>query len=494
LAERKKKEASGELWDLEQKLDEVFLRCPSQIFSPEDKELILSYEKRKTEILNLDKESWRLKSRATWLKSGDKNTKFFHKYAEHRRVINTIWEIEDLEGNKQSSQADIGATTFIFFKSLYKEKEKEDTLAQLQVIKEVPCFFSDEESNDLGRQITLQEVEKIVELMPKDKSLGPDGWTQELFHHFFDIMGSDLLVVVEESRLTGRVSGSLNATFVALVPKESKPVSFNDFRPIALCNFVYKVISKIIASRLKDKLASCISEEQFGFLRDRLIFYVVGLAQECMHSAKTKKLKSLILKLDLRKAYDRVSWNFLRLMLIQIGLKWEVAQWIMGCVTSANFVVLVNGSPTEFFKSYRGLRQGCPLSPLLFLLVVEGFSRMMKKASSEGKFSGIKVAKGVAITHLLFVEPGMKYLGFLLKQNDYIWVSDWTWLLQKIEKRIGHWTFNWISLGGRMVLIKSILQNLFFFWLSLAKVPAQVKHNIRQIISRFLWKGARNNS
>jgi hypothetical protein len=155
---------------------------------------------------------------------------------------------------------------------------------------------------------------------------------------------------------------------------------------------------------LKDKLASCISEEQFGFLRERLIFYVVGLAQECMHYAKTKKLKSLILKLDLRKSYDRVYWNFLRLMLIQIGLKWEVTQWIMGCVTSANFDVLVNDSPAKFFKRYKGLRKGCLLSLLLFLLVVEGFSRMMKKASSEGKFSGIKVAKRVAITHFLFVE------------------------------------------------------------------------------------------
>jgi hypothetical protein len=178
-------------------------------------------------------------------------------------------------------------------------------------------------------------------------------------------------------------------------------------------------------------------------------------------------------------------------MLIQIGLKWEVAQWIMGCVTSANFVVLVNGSPTEFFKSYRGLRQGFPLSLLLLLLVVEGFSRVMKKVCFEGKFSGIKVAKGAIISYLLFVDDVvilgvgsveewlelkklltsfclasgmeincqkscflahnmeeellgrleeifeipikildhvMKYLGFLLKPNDYR-IYDWIWLL-----------------------------------------------------------------
>ena len=132
----------------------------------------------------------------------------------------------------------------------------------------------------------------------------------------------------------------------------SKPENFNDFRPIALCNFVYKVISKIIASRIKDKLASSISFEQFGFLKDRLIFNAVGIAQECFHTAKSKKLSSIILKLDLKKAYDKVRWKFLRLMLIHIRLKWEVTQWIMDCVTFVNMAVLINGSPTDFFKSY----------------------------------------------------------------------------------------------------------------------------------------------
>jgi hypothetical protein len=120
-------------------------------------------------------------------------------------------------------------------------------------------------------------------------------------------MGNDLLGTIEESRISGKFIGSLNATFLALIPKDSKPASFNDFISIALCNFVYKVISKIIANRLKGKLASGISSEKFGLLKDRMIFYVVGLAQECMHTVKTRKRKPIILKLDVRKSYDKVS-------------------------------------------------------------------------------------------------------------------------------------------------------------------------------------------
>jgi hypothetical protein len=257
--------------NLEQMLDKIVQRFPSHIFPPEIKEEVLSLEKRKVELLKFEEESWRLKSRAIWLKSGDKNTKFFHKFVENRRNFNTIWDVMDDEGNFHQSQEGIKATTHNYFSSLYRAKDREDTLTQLNVLKEIPRFFSDEESDDVGKHISLQEIERVIENMPKDKSLGLDGWTQELFHNFFDIMGTDLLNAIEESRLSGKVCGSLNSTFLNLIPKESKPSSFNEYKPIALCNFVYKVITKIIASRIKEKLASCISVEQFGFLKDRLI-------------------------------------------------------------------------------------------------------------------------------------------------------------------------------------------------------------------------------
>jgi len=120
-------------------------------------------------------------------------------------------------------------------------------------------------------------------------------------------MGGDLLKVVEESRVQGCMDGALNSTFVTLIPKESKPSSLADYIPISLCNFVYKVTSKITACRIKAKLAACISLEQFGFLQDRLISDAIGLAQESIHSAKVHKKVGLFLKLDLKKAYDRVS-------------------------------------------------------------------------------------------------------------------------------------------------------------------------------------------
>jgi hypothetical protein len=141
-----------------------------------------------------------------------------------------------------------------------------------------------------------------------------------------------------------------------------------------------------------------------GFLGGRQIQDAIGTAHECIHSIKKNKQKALLLKLDLQKAYDCISWDYLRMVLIQVGFGTLMTNWILACVDSASFAVLVNGEPTEFFKSGRGLRQGCPLSPLLFILVMESLSLLLKNSQRQGILSGIKVARFTKILHILFVD------------------------------------------------------------------------------------------
>jgi hypothetical protein len=126
--------------------------------------------------------------------------------------------------------------------------------------------------------------------------------------------------------------------------------------------------------------------------------------QECMHSIKARKQKALILKLDLRKAYDCVNWDFLRLILVQTGFSVHSIHWIMSCVVSSSFAVLINGEASMFFTSERGLCQGCPLSPLLFILVMESISLLLKKGQAEGKLTGVKVSRIIKVLHLIFVD------------------------------------------------------------------------------------------
>lgn len=180
----------------------------------------------------------------------------------------------------------------------------------------MPRFFTMEDNDEVWRPITKSELEYVLLNMPKDKSPEPDGWTQEFLSTFFYLVGDDLLRVVEDSRTQGRVEGSINSTFIALIPKESNPESLSDYRPISLCNFDYKLISKIIANRIRGRLGEFISSEQFGFLKDRLITDTIGMVRESIHSAKTHKKSCMFLKLDIKKAYDRATWSYLRLILI----------------------------------------------------------------------------------------------------------------------------------------------------------------------------------
>jgi hypothetical protein len=118
-------------------------------------------------------------------------------------------------------------------------------------------------------------------------------------------------LVVEESRVTGAVNKALNSTFIVLIPKFNCPSTLGYFRPIALCNLCYKIISKILAKRIRPILSRALSEEQLGFLKARQILDAIGTAQECLHIIKMKTLQDIILKLDLKKAYDYVNWDFL---------------------------------------------------------------------------------------------------------------------------------------------------------------------------------------
>eukprot|EP00253_Pinus_taeda_P021308 PITA_21308 len=315
----------------------------------ESKERILALEKSRAKILMDREEEWRLKSRAIWLKAGDENSKFFHNYAKGRRNANTIWKLKDSEGRVASSFEELSILGKNHFQYLFSDPGGISLAEIIRKSQAFSRFVEEGDAEDLFREVTKEEVESIIKSMAKDKSPGPYGWSIELFSHFFDSIGAELTEVVEESRKKGEIYGPFNSTFIALIPKKEDPVSFEDFRPISLCNTIYKIIAKIITVRLKPILSSCISKEQFGFLDGRQIHEAIGVAQETIHSLRQANKKGVVLKINLSKAYDRISWTYLRMLLTHLGFKVEFINWIMGCISNVNFAVLINGVASHFF-------------------------------------------------------------------------------------------------------------------------------------------------
>ena len=206
-------------------------------------------------------------------------------------------------------------------------------------------------------------------------------------------------------------SGKSSLSYISIIldsPKKNNAIDVKDFQPISLVGSVYKLLSKVLANRLRVVLDSLISESQNAFVGGRQILDSGLIANECLDS----RLKSLVLgvvcKLDIEKAYDHVNWDALFYLLDWMGFGVTWRGWIRACITTVRFSIIVNGSPVGFFGSSRRLRQGDLLSPLLFLLIMEVLSRMLKKTEDCGLLRGFLVAPtnsiGVRISHLLFAD------------------------------------------------------------------------------------------
>ena len=203
----------------------------------------------------------------------------------------------------------------------------------------------------------------------------------------WDTIGRDIVNIVKSFFKYKFSLGKINKTFLVFIPKKSQATTMSDFRPISLCNVVYKIISKIIASRLKDVLPNIISPSQSAFLKGRLITDNYIIAHEVIHSFKTKKKsKSMGIKLDMAKAYDRMEWDILLEVLIAFGFSVSFSKLINECISSVTYSILLNGSPFGNFKTSRGIRQGDPLSPYLFILGVEVLSHMLTTTEERESF------------------------------------------------------------------------------------------------------------
>jgi hypothetical protein len=212
---------------------------------------------------------------------------------------------------------------------------------------------------------------------------------------------------------SGFLLKSLNYSFITLIPKTPTPEIVSQFRPISLCNVTYKIISKILVNRLKPIMDSLVTPYQNAFIQGRQITDNIILAQEVFEYMKRKhkgKWGYGALKLDMNKAYDRLSWNFLKAVMLTMGFSSKWISWVNQCVSTVSYSLLINGSPTNPIHPSRGIRQGDPLSPYLFLLCANVLSCALLKQEQIGNLKGLKIGRVAhPLSHLLFADDSFLF-------------------------------------------------------------------------------------
>ncbi|MCH80186.1 LINE-1 reverse transcriptase like, partial [Trifolium medium] len=482
------------------------------------------------------------KSRTRWIKEGDSNSRYFHQVIKGRRRRNQLVALQNGDQWIQGVTEVKGFVKNYFMNNFTEQWDNRPNFDGIQF-----QTLSDDDNFSLIAPFSIIEVREAIWSSDGNKCPGPDGFNFNFIKACWEIIKGDIMDFLHEFHGSAHLPKAITASFLTLIPKNDHPQALSDYRPICLVSSLYKILSKVLATRLKNVLGKVISKVQSAFLPNRQILDGVLVVNELLDLAKRRKDKCMFFKIDFERAYDTVNWNFLDYMLGRMGFVEVWWRWIRACVFQSFMSVLVNGSPTEDFVVGKGLRQGDPLSPFLFLIVAEGLTGLMCKAVDNGFFQGYKVCNDILFHTLQFADDtiivgegnwdnlwsikivlrsfelvtGLKVNffksklygvnlddNFLRASSDFLHCgvdsipfrflgipvganprrkATWLPIIDKMKKRLSSWNGRHLSIGGRVTLINSVLSSLPLYFFSFFKAPACVIQDLNILKKSSIW-------
>uniref|UniRef100_A0A8I6YHP9 Reverse transcriptase domain-containing protein n=1 Tax=Hordeum vulgare subsp. vulgare TaxID=112509 RepID=A0A8I6YHP9_HORVV len=440
-----------------------------------------------------------------------------------------------------------------YFKEIFT---KDPTLSPDEVLDCIAPKVNAEMNDSLCKPYSDEEISNALFQIGPLKALGCDGLPTRFFQRNWALLKAEITTAVREFFVSGIMPEGVNDTAIVLIPKVPHPKDLKDFRPISLCNVIYKIVSKCMVNRLRPVLTELISENQSAFIPGRLITDNSIIAFECLHHIQSLNNNAVDLcayKLDLSKAYDRVDWSFLEKALVKWGFPELWISRVMACVSSVKYSVKFNGKLMEAFSPSRGLRQGDPLSPFLFLFVADALSALLNKAAREDALQGITICRGAPeITHLLFADDSLlffqasqqqallvkgvlntfaaatgqlinpskcsilfssqcsaqviqelkltldisqeafesKYLGLPVPEGR-MHKGNFEFTQERLRKILVDWSEQYMSSGSKEILIKAMAQAIPAYVMSIFRLPASVCDDITRMIQQY-WGEVEN--
>ncbi|KAG7585751.1 Pentatricopeptide repeat [Arabidopsis thaliana x Arabidopsis arenosa] len=394
---RKKESLANQIKEVQDLLD---LNQSDQLLQTEES-LLKEFEA----VLEQEEMIWFQKSREKLIALGDRNTSFFHTSTIIRRRRNRIEMLKNDEGNWISDAQELENHAIDYYKRLYSLENVDEATVSL-----LPTGFArltGSELTELDKSVTATEIEESMRCMSRFKAPGPDGYQPVFYQTCWEVVGPSVVRFVLNFFESGILPAETNDALLVLIAKVAQPEKITQFRPISLCNVLFKIITKTMVLRLKKVMPKLIGPAQASFIPGRLSTDNIVLVQEAVHSMRRKKDRKgwMLLKLDLEKAYDRIRWDFLEDTLKTVGLSEKWRRWIMQCVSGPSMAVLWNGEKTAPFTPSRGLRQGDPLSPYLFVLCLERLCHLIELAVDSKEWKPINLSRGgPKLSHVCFAD------------------------------------------------------------------------------------------
>ncbi|KAK9986443.1 hypothetical protein SO802_031394, partial [Lithocarpus litseifolius] len=490
-------------------------------------------------VLDQEAELWALKSRINWMVLGDRNTSFYHVSALARRKRNLILAVKNEVGDWLLEEREVMNHFREGFMSLYSTSQEFAVRGIDYHLKWQPKL-TDEEKDNINHLVTDEEISTAL-------------WSMKAYKAPGDSVKEEIKKIFESKK----IPEYLNRTNIVLIPKMQGPESINNYRPISLCNSVYKIITKVIVNRIRPFLDKLVSPYQCAFIPGRRGVDNAIIVQEIIHTiSKTRgRVGYMAVKIDLEKAYDRLEWSFIRGMLERYNLPDDLIELIMSCISSVSTSLLFNGGNLDSFCPSRGIRQGDPISPYIFILCMDFLGQLIQEKCEAKKWCPVKASRsGPSFSHLFFADdlvlfakansdnctairevldtfcklsgqslsvtksrvffsPNVshenrdvlsdtlgfqqtsclgRYLGFPIKHQGRA-NQDFNFILDRVKRKLAGWKANLLSMAGRAVLIQASSSTIPAYVMQSNLLPEKVLEGIDRVNGNFLW-GSTDNS
>lgn len=497
------------------------------------------------ELANIEEKRWLQRSRCLWLREGDNNTRYFHKFASSRATKNAITSLNH-EGVTITNQTDILKAFQDHLKALLGSSSE---TATVNLAKLYPVGL---DLNHLAAEFSEKEVHLAIKGLAPNRASGPDGLSNEFVKTYWEIIKPDLMKLFQQFYEGSLDLSEYNRAKVIFLAKNEGADTVRDYRPISIINIIPKIISKVLANRLSGSLPVLISTRQSAFLKGRFISENFIATRELLHHTAHTKRPAIFTKIDFSKAFDSLNWDFLYEVLKVRGFPVRWIGWIRILLTTASTKITINGESTDYFLHRRGLRQGDPMSPMLFNLAVDVLQQMVRqlnelldnpisrkfreslialqyaddsvfiaKADTRSLLSfklllrtfsavsglSINYSKSSMVPFNLHADQIQEALAIIGCKRESLPVTylgmplsitqpkraDYLPLIEKLERRLQSWHGRLLSRGGRVQLTRSVLSALPIYYMTCFKLPSWVIRRIDHIRRSFLWGAKLSN-